>query len=277
VKSLQSTSHAVQRGPKPEPEAGAQGHIASTTSRFAYKTERLVLRERVVRSAAGRAGRDCRRDGAGKSTLISLLLRFYDVTSGRILVDGVDIREMDLGRCEDVRLVLQDVHLFSGTIAGNIRLGDDRSTTRGERAARAVHADRFIERCRAATSAGRRAGATLSVGRSSCCRSRGAGVRPAVLMLDEATSSVDTETELLIRDALHVLMAGDDDRDCPSPLDDPGHGQDSRVSTRAAARGRKPSAPARLRGIYYKLFELQYKKAPERFPWQRTTRKPLAA
>ena len=109
--------------------------------------------------------------------------------------------------------MLQDVHLFSGTIADNVRLGNGRRSTTRRRASarsRAVHADRFIDRLPAgSTRRWRSAAPRCRWGRSSCCRSRGRWpFDPAVLVLDEATSSVDTETELLIRDALHVLMAG---------------------------------------------------------------------
>jgi ATP-binding cassette subfamily B protein len=150
--------------------------------------------------------------GAGKSTLINLLLRFYDVSRGSIRVDGVDVREMAL---PDLRglfsLVLQDVHLFSGTIADNIRLGqssiDDEAV---RRAAAAVHASSFIERLpRGYASPVAERGATLSVGQKQLLSfARALAFDPRILVLDEATSSVDTETEILIRDALQVLMAG---------------------------------------------------------------------
>src|SRR5205823_12766805 len=150
--------------------------------------------------------------GSGKSTLINLLLRFYDVRRGRITVDGVDIRQLDLGDLRGLfSLVLQDVHLFSGTIADNIRLGnmaiDDE---RVQRAAAAVHAEPFIDRMpeRYASAVAER-GATLSVGQKQLLSfARALAFDPRVLILDEATSSVDTETEIVIRDALRALMAG---------------------------------------------------------------------
>src|SRR3954463_13487346 len=141
--------------------------------------------------------------GAGKSTLINLLLRFYDVTSGRILVDGVDIREMDLhGLRRLFGLVLQDVHLFSGTIAANIRLGNSSITDAAvTKAAEAVHASQFIERLPLGyESAVAERGATLSVGQKQLLSfARALAFDPRILVLDEATSSIDTETELLIR------------------------------------------------------------------------------
>ena len=179
---------------------------------FAYSGEDYVLRDVSFEVRPGERVGVVGATGAGKSTLINLLLRFYDVSKGRILVDGVDIREMGL---QDLRsifsLVLQDVHLFSGTIAGNIRLGRA-SITDDEvrRAAAAVHASAFIERLPLGyESAVAERGATLSVGQKQLLSfARALAFDPRVLILDEATSSVDTETELMIRDALHVLMEG---------------------------------------------------------------------
>ena len=117
------------------------------TDSFAYKDNDHVLRNVSFEVRPGERVGIVGATGAGKSTLISLLLRFYDVTSGHIAIDGVDIREMDLGALRNMfGLVLQDVHLFSGTIAGNIRLGDASiDDARVHVAARAVHAHRFIE------------------------------------------------------------------------------------------------------------------------------------
>ena len=144
--------------------------------------------------------------------------------------------------------MLQDVHLFSGTIADNIRLGnasiDDERVRRARRAA--VHADAFIERLPDGyASAVAERGSTLSVGQKQLLSfARALAFDPRVLILDEATSSVDTETELLIRDALRVLMAGPhDDRDRAPAVDDSGHGQDPRAAQGPAARvGDAPGA-----------------------------------
>src|SRR5262249_52794353 len=149
--------------------------------------------------------------GAGKTTLINLLLRFHDVTRGRITVDGVDIRDLDLAELRGLfSLVLQDVHLFSGTIADNIRLGHPLTDEQVRRAAQAVHADAFIDRLPdGLRSAVAERGSTLSVGQKQLLSfARALAFDPRILILDEATSSVDTETELLIRDALRALMAG---------------------------------------------------------------------
>jgi ATP-binding cassette subfamily B protein len=179
---------------------------------FAYSGTDYVLRNVTFEVRAGERVAIVGATGAGKSTIINLLLRFYDVTSGRILVDGVDVRSMDLQVLRSkFGLVLQDVHLFSGTVAGNIRLGNTGITDDEVRqAARAVHADRFIDRLpQGYDEPVAERGATLSVGQKQLLSfARALAFNPAVLVLDEATSSVDTETELVIRDALKVLMAG---------------------------------------------------------------------
>jgi ATP-binding cassette subfamily B protein len=202
--------------------------------------------------------------GAGKSTLINLLLRFYDVTDGRILIDGVDVREMDLAELRRMfSLVLQDVHLFSGTIAANIRLGeagiDDDAV---KRAAIAVHANQFIERLPAGyAGAVAERGATLSVGQKQLLSfARALAFNPRVLVLDEATSSVDTETELLIRDALNVLMAGRTTIAIAHRLSTIQDMDKILVLHKGQLResGRHQDLLAE-RGIYYKLYQLQYR------------------
>jgi len=206
--------------------SGARGHIVFDHVWFAYGVDAAtaaaatadgtdvnwVLRDVSFEVPAGQRVGIVGATGAGKTTIISLLLRFYDVQRGRILVDGVDIRELDLAELRGIcGLVLQDVYLFSGSIVDNVRLGRP-GLTRGdvERAVAAVHADRFVAALPDGldTRVGER-GASLSVGQKQLLSfARALAGNPAVLVLDEATSSVDTETELLIRDALHVLMAG---------------------------------------------------------------------
>jgi ABC-type multidrug transport system fused ATPase/permease subunit len=150
--------------------------------------------------------------GSGKTTLINLLLRFYDVQRGSIRVDGIDLKRWSLeGLRGSFSLVLQDVHLFMGTIADNIRLGNDSITDEAvRRAAAAVYADTFIQRLpRGYASPVAERGATLSVGQKQLLSfARALAFDPKILILDEATSSVDTETELLVRDALRTLMHG---------------------------------------------------------------------
>jgi ATP-binding cassette subfamily B protein len=202
--------------------------------------------------------------GSGKTTLINVLMRFYDVTRGRITVDGIDIRDLDLADLRGLfSLVLQDVHLFSGTIAENIRLGNGAiDEDRLRRAARAVHADAFIDRLpNGYASAVAERGATLSVGQKQLLSfARALAFDPRVLILDEATSSIDTETELLIRDALHALIAGRTTIAIAHRLSTI---QDmDKILVLHKGRLREAGTHQELlakRGIYFKLFELQYK------------------
>jgi ATP-binding cassette, subfamily B, multidrug efflux pump len=150
--------------------------------------------------------------GAGKTSIISLLSRFYDNQQGDILVDGLNIKDV---RPTDLRkhlaVVLQDVFLFSGDIKGNINLGDDSiSIDRIKAAARVVGAQRFIELLPNQYDAEvKERGATLSVGQKQLLSfARALAFNPRILVLDEATSSVDTETEILIQEAIKKLLKG---------------------------------------------------------------------
>jgi ATP-binding cassette subfamily B multidrug efflux pump len=247
------------RGPEP------RAHIVFDDVSFAYAAE-PVLRNVSFDVRPGERVGIVGATGAGKSTLISLLLRFYDCTGGRILIDGVDSRRMDLRELRSLfGLVLQDVHLFSGTIAGNIRLGNEAiDDARVLQAARAVHADQFIEKLPGGYGAPvAERGATFSVGQKQLMSfARALAFNPRVLILDEATSSVDTETELLIRDALRVLMAGRTTLAIAHRLSTI---QDmDKILVFHKGKLREAGSHQELlglRGIYYKLFQLQYKAA----------------
>jgi ATP-binding cassette, subfamily B, multidrug efflux pump len=250
--------------PVPASAPRTEGHIIFDRVSFAYDGEHEVLRDVSFEVRPGERVGIVGATGAGKSTLINLLLRFYDVTRGRILVDGVDVRDMDLARLRRLfSLVLQDVHLFSGTIAANIRLGeaaiDDAAV---KRAAEAVHADRFIEWLPGGyAGAVAERGATLSVGQKQLLSfARALAFDPRILVLDEATSSVDTETELLIRDALHVLMAGRTTIAIAHRLSTIQDMDKILVLHKGQLResGRHQDLLAQ-RGIYYKLYQLQYR------------------
>ncbi|HUK36171.1 MAG TPA: ABC transporter ATP-binding protein [Vicinamibacterales bacterium] len=246
--------------------APAEGHIVFDHVWFAYNGTDYVLRDVSFEVKPGHRIGIVGATGSGKTTLINLLLRFYDVTKGRITVDGVDIRELDLNDLRGLfSLVLQDVHLFSGTIAENIRLGQHGiDEERVKRAASAVHANAFIERLpEAYQTAVAERGATLSVGQKQLLSfARALAFDPRVLILDEATSSVDTETEILIRDALQVLMAG---RTTIAVAHRLSTIQDmDRILVFHKGQLREAGTHQELlaeRGIYFKLFELQYKSA----------------
>jgi ABC-type multidrug transport system fused ATPase/permease subunit len=247
-----------------EARTATEGHILFDHVSFAYVPGEYVLKDISFEVHPGERVGIVGATGAGKSSLINLLLRFYDVTDGRILIDGVDVREMDLAGLRRLfSLVLQDVHLFSGTIAANIRLGEgaiDDDAVR--RAAQAVHADRFIAGLPdgyASPVAER--GATLSVGQKQLLSfARALAFNPRVLVLDEATSSVDTETELLIRDALEVLMAGRTTIAIAHRLSTIQDMDKILVLHKGQLResGKHQDLLAQ-RGIYYKLYQLQYR------------------
>jgi ATP-binding cassette subfamily B protein len=208
--------------------------------------------------------------GAGKTSVISLLMRFYDVQRGRVTLDGVDVREWNLQELRSaLALVLQDVHLFSGTIASNIRLGTDVPMERVRAAAEAVHAHRFIEALpNGYDTEVKERGATLSVGQKQLLSfARALAHDPRVLILDEATSSVDTETEQLIQDALRVLLRGRTAIVIAHRLSTVQNVDQILVLHRGRIRerGTHQELLAR-RGMYWKLYQLQYKDQELRTP-----------
>lgn len=243
-------------------EPGARP-IAFEHAHFAYTPGTEVLKDVSFVVEPGQRIGIVGATGSGKSTLINLLLRFYDVTSGRITMDGTDIRDLPLDLLRrQFALVLQDVYLFSGTIAGNIRLGrSDITDAEVRRAAEAVHADAFIRQLPQGydTPVAER-GATLSVGQKQLLSfARALAFNPRVLVLDEATSSVDSETELLIRDALHVLMAG---RTTVAIAHRLSTVQDmDRILVLHRGELRESGTHQQLlahRGIYHRLYQLQF-------------------
>jgi ATP-binding cassette subfamily B protein len=189
-----------------------RGRIEFRNVWFAYKDEDWVLRDLSFVAEPGERVAFVGHTGAGKTTITNLLLRFYDIQRGQILLDGVDIRELDLQELRSsFSIVLQDVFLFSGDIASNIRLGSKSITQQQlEQAASEVHAATFIRRLPDEfASEIRERGSGLSVGQKQLISfARALAFDPRVLILDEATSSIDTETELLIRDAVERLMKG---------------------------------------------------------------------
>jgi len=253
----------------PEPEGG--GHVPAAVRGeiefggvwFAYEGEDWVLRDVSFQVQPGQSLAIVGATGAGKSTVIALLCRFYEIQRGRILVDGVDIREWDVQALRRrIGVVHQDVYLFSGSIARNIALGRPAlSRPQLEAAAIDANADRFIRRLPGGYDhvIGER-GVSLSVGqRQLLAFARALASSPDILVLDEATASVDTETEAWIQEAVARLMAG---RTCVVIA--------HRLSTIRNAdkilvlhRGRIREEGCheelmQLRGVYYRLYQLQY-------------------
>ena len=192
---------------------GVRGEITMENVSFAYNEGDWVLRDVDFTIGAGESVAIVGATGAGKTSIISLISRFYDVQKGRILLDGVDLR--DLAQADvrkHVGVVLQDPFIFAGTVASNIRLNATTITDAQVRAAaRFVNADRFIDRLPDGyETVVTERGSTLSVGQKQLLAfARAIAFNPEImLVLDEATSSVDTETEHLIQDALKKLMVG---------------------------------------------------------------------
>jgi ATP-binding cassette subfamily B protein len=189
-----------------------KGRVTFENVGFAYDTVRYVIRGISFQVEPGEMIGLVGPSGAGKTTIINLIVRFYDVSSGRILIDGVDLRDVDLGHYRrQVGMVSQDPHLFHGSIVDNIRYGNlDAPLEQVIEAARMANAHDFI--CRLPhgydTMVGER-GHTLSGGeRQRVSIARAVLKNPHILILDEATSSVDTETERKIQEALERLVVG---------------------------------------------------------------------
>jgi ATP-binding cassette subfamily B protein len=202
--------------------------------------------------------------GAGKTTLISLLMRFYDVQRGAIRIDGVDIKEMNLDELRGrFGVVLQDPFLFSGTVAGNIRLGTARIQDADvEQAAEDVNLADFIRKLPGGFKEEvRERGSTLSTGQKQLISfARALAHNPKILILDEATSSVDTETEFRVRDALNRMVEGRTALIIAHRLSTIQRADKIIVMHKGQVRemGSHQQLLAQ-RGIYYKLYQLQYK------------------
>ncbi len=248
------------------PAAGprAQGRIEFRNVWFAYKDEDWVLRDVSFTVEPGQSIAFVGATGSGKTTITSLLMRFYEIQRGQILLDGVDIREWDLHRLrENFAVVLQDVFLFSGDIASNIRLGNDAiDEARVEWAAREVRAAGFIEKLpQAYRSIVRERGAGFSVGQKQLISfARALAFDPRILVLDEATSSIDTETEQLIQQAIDRVMADRTSIIIAHRLSTIQRVDKIIVLHRGEIR--EMGTHQQLlehRGIYFKLYQLQYR------------------
>lgn len=194
----------------PKKSGKAIGKIEFQNVWFAYKNEDWILKDVSFTVNPGESVALVGHTGSGKTTTTNLLMRFYDIQKGRILLDGVDIREWDLRALrENFAVVLQDVFLFGDSIESNIRLGNKAiNDERIEWSAKEVHAAEFIEKLpeKFQTEVKER-GAGLSVGQKQLISfARALAFDPKILILDEATSSIDTETEQLIQQAVERVM-----------------------------------------------------------------------
>lgn len=267
VFKLLDTPDGIESPERPQQTTAGKktlGRIEFRNVWFAYKGEDWVLKDVSFTVEPGESIALVGHTGSGKTTITNLLMRFYDIQRGEILLDGVDIRQFDLQKLrENFAVVLQDVFLFSGDIAGNIRLGNDAiDESRIEWAAREVRAASFIEKLpERFASQVRERGAGFSVGQKQLISfARALAFDPSILILDEATSSIDTETEQLIQQAIERVMAKRTSIIVAHRLSTIQRVDKIIVLHKGEIRemGDHQSLLAK-RGIYFKLYQLQYK------------------
>lgn len=248
----------------PSTDGRGAGKVEFRDVWFAYKDEDWVLEEVSFTLQPGEMCAIVGHTGAGKTTVTNLLLRFYDAQKGQILLDGADLRELDLNELRrQFGIVLQDPFIFSGTLASNVRLGSEHITDdEVERALENVNLGQFLRQLpdglRHET---RERGATLSVGQKQLLSfARALAHDPRILILDEATSSVDTQTEFQIRSALERLIAGRTSIVIAHRLSTVQRAD--RILVFHKGRLREQGTHQELlahRGLYYKLYQLQYR------------------
>ena len=263
VFQLLDTKATITSPASPHRAEQVHGRITFDHVWFAYKGDDWVLRDVSFSVEPGEMIALVGATGAGKTTIGKLLNRFYDVQRGEILVDGVDVRQWDVHELRRrIGVVLQDVFLFAGDVATNIALGrTDLTQHTIEQAARYVNADRFIRRLpRGYAERLRERGSNLSAGqRQLLSFARALAYDPAILILDEATSNVDPETELLIQDALSKLMVGRTTLVIAHRLSTIQNA--NRIIVMHKGQVREVGAHQQLfaqRGIYWRLCRLQY-------------------
>jgi len=268
---LLDTEPAVVAPAAPEPAPAAISRIEFDGVWFAYKGEDWVLRGVSFAIEPGETIAVVGHTGAGKTTLISLLLRFYDVQKGAIRIGGIDIRELDpLELRRQFGVVLQDPYLFTGTLEENIRLGTEAIRQEEvESAAEQVNLLDFIQSLpEGFRQPIRERGSGLSTGQKQLISfARALAHSPRYLILDEATSSVDTETEFRVREALGRMVEGRTSIIIAHRLSTIQRAD--RILVMHKGRLRESGTHQELlalRGIYYKLYQLQYKDQEIRLP-----------
>src|SRR5438270_7826337 len=254
---------AIMTPAKPLKKGRAEGRIEFENVWFAYNEDEWVLKDVSFTVTPGQSVALVGHTGSGKTTITNLLMRFYDVQKGRIMLDGVDVRDWDLQSLrQNFAVVLQDIFLFTGTVESNIRLGrEDISDERVRWAATEVRADRFIERLpHDYKSEVRERGAGLSVGQKQLISfARALAFDPALLILDEATSSIDTETEQLIQEAIARVMRSRTSVIVAHRLSTIQRADNIIVLHHGEIREQgKHQDLLALQGLYWKLYRLQY-------------------
>jgi len=241
-----------------------KGDIEFQNVWFAYKDEEYVLKDISFKVRPGEKVALVGATGAGKSSIISLLSRFYDLTKGRILVDGIDVRDVKKSELRShIAVVMQDVFIFSGDIKSNIRLNEGRITMeRVYEAASLARANAFIERLpQRYDHAVMERGATFSQGeRQLLSFARAVAFDPKIFVLDEATANIDTETEILIQQAIDNLMKNRTSIVIAHRLSTVRNVDRIIVldKGRIAEEGSHQEL-LKKKGLYFKLYQLQYK------------------
>lgn len=255
---------AIKNADLLEEFTATKGEIAFKNVWFAYNQDEWVLKDINFTINPGETVAFVGATGAGKSSIINLLNRFYDIQRGQILLDGKDIRQLNKYELRSkIGVVLQDVFLFTGNIKNNISLGNPRITDKQIReVARYVNADQFISNLpRQYEEPVTERGSTLSAGqRQLLAFARTLAFDPEILILDEATANIDTETEILIQDALEKLIKDRTTLIIAHRLSTIQHADKIIVLHKGKIRemGSHQELLA-LEGIYYKLYQLQYK------------------
>ncbi|HHY10416.1 MAG TPA: ABC transporter ATP-binding protein, partial [Firmicutes bacterium] len=255
---------AIAEVEKPHVLGAVKGHIEFRNVWFAYVGEEWVLKDVSFTVEPGQTVAFVGATGAGKTTIMNLLSRFYDIQKGQILIDGKDIKQLSKEELRrNVGLVMQDVFVFSGTIGDNIRLNNKNITDEHmKNVARHVNAHHFIEKLpKKYEEPVMERGATLSAGqRQLLAFARALAFDPAVLILDEATANIDTETEALIQDALPRLLTGRTSLVVAHRLSTIQNADNIIVLHRGRIRemGTHQELLAQ-KGLYHNLFLLQYK------------------
>jgi ATP-binding cassette subfamily B multidrug efflux pump len=268
IEALMETPASIASPPAPRRSSSVRGEIIFDHVGFAYRAGEPVLRDLSFTVEPGRKIAIVGATGSGKSTIIKLLTRFYDVSTGRILVDGVDVREWDLTALRRaIGLVQQDVFLFAGDVFDNVRLArTDLGEAEVRQALRRAQALDFVERLPGGLHEEiRERGANLSSGqRQLLSFARALAYDPRVLVMDEATSSVDSETESLVQRALDELLKDRTALVIAHRLSTIERADRILVLSQGALResGTHAELLAR-RGLYHRLFELQYATAAE--------------
>lgn len=241
-----------------------KGEVEFKNVTFAYNTDENVLKNVSFKINPGETVAIVGATGAGKTSIISLLTRFYDIEKGEILIDGINIKDLSKHELrKKISVVLQDVYLFSGDIKSNIGLNsEDISDKEIEKAAQIVGADKFIEKLpQKYNQEVKEKGSSLSVGQKQLISfARALAYDPQILILDEATSSVDTETEILIKNAIEKLLVGRTSIVIAHRLSTIQNADKIIVMHKGEIRemGTHQNLLSQ-KGIYYKLYQLQYK------------------